>query len=211
MTRQIRVDQIDDVFRDAIIKLVKNTTLKWTVLTKKATPSVTNNLRGSWQTVIEPYEGNIFNIVEYSEPVVFGTSLPPSWKGRYRTRKNTIKGFPILQAKQLTAQYIPTELSKIIRSFGASQYLTQEAPNSSTTSTNLVVGLCLFNIYTKQGIGAGDNFAICKRLRNLFNRITVSDVRFDAPEGPEILQSSPEGRFQTQISITFEIYESLTP
>tara|TARA_R100000353_G_scaffold99702_1_gene72470 strand:+ start:491 stop:844 length:354 start_codon:yes stop_codon:yes gene_type:complete len=115
MTRQIRVDQIDDVFRDAIIKLVKNTTLKWTVLTKKATPSVTNNLRGSWQTVIEPYEGNIFNIVEYSEPVVFGTSLPPSWKGRYRTRKNTIKGFPILQAKQLTAQYIPTELSKIIR------------------------------------------------------------------------------------------------
>ena len=115
MTRQIRVDQIDDVFRDAIIKLVKKTTLKWTVLTKKATPSVTNNLRGSWQTVIQPFEGKIFNIVEYAEPVVFGTSLPPSWKGQYRTRKNTIKGFPILQAKQLTAQYIPTELSKIIR------------------------------------------------------------------------------------------------
>ena len=98
-----------------------------------------------------------------------------------------------------------------ITSFGASEYLTQEAPNSSTTGTNLIVGLCLFNIFTKQGIGAGNNFAICKRLRNLFNRITVSDVRFDAPEGPSILQSSPEGRFQTQISITFEIYEALTP
>ena len=94
--------------------------------------------------------------------------------------------------------------------FGASQYLTQESPNSSTTGTNLIVGLCLFNIYTKQGVGAGDNFTICKRLRDLFNRITVSDVRFDAPEGPQILQSSPEGRFQTQISITFEIYEALT-
>ena len=115
MTRKIKVDQIDDVFRAAIIKLVKNTTLKWTILSKKATPSVTNNLRGSWQTVIKPYEGTIFNIVEYSEPVIFGTSLPPSWKGRYRTRKNTIKGFPLLQAKQLTAQYIPTELAKIIR------------------------------------------------------------------------------------------------
>ena len=117
MTRKIKVSQIDDVFRNAIIKLVKNTTLKWTILTKKATPSVTNNLRGSWQTVIKPYEGTIFNIVEYAEPVIFGTpsSLPPSWKGRYRTRKNTIKGFPLLQAKQLTSQYIPTELSKIIR------------------------------------------------------------------------------------------------
>ena len=115
MTRKIKVSQIDDVFRNAVIKLVKNTTLKWTILTKKATPSVTNNLRGSWQTVIKPYEGTIFNIVEYSEPVIFGTSLPPSWKGRYRTRKNTIKGFPLLQAKQLTSQYIPSELSRIIR------------------------------------------------------------------------------------------------
>ena len=116
MTRQIRVDQIDDFFKDAIIKLVKRTTLRWTELTKKATPvGETGNLMGSWQTVVKPYEGSIFSILEYSEPVVFGTSLPPSWKGIYRTRKNTIKGFPILQAKQLTAQYIPTELSKIIR------------------------------------------------------------------------------------------------
>tara|TARA_R100001163_G_scaffold61101_1_gene50820 strand:+ start:205 stop:642 length:438 start_codon:yes stop_codon:yes gene_type:complete len=98
-----------------------------------------------------------------------------------------------------------------ITSFGSGEYLTQEAPNSSTTSTNLVVGILVFNIYTKQGIGAGDNFEICKRIRNLFNRITVSDIRFDSAEGPEILQSSPEGRFQTQISITFELYEALTP
>ena len=98
-----------------------------------------------------------------------------------------------------------------IISFGASQYLTQESPNSSTTGTNLIVGICEFNIFTKQGVGAADNFAICKRLRNLFNRITVSDVRFDAPEGPQILQSSPEGKFQTQIRITFELYEALTP
>ena len=91
--------------------------------------------------------------------------------------------------------------------FGASEYLTQ---GTDTNSTNLVVGLSTFNIYTEQGLGAGANFDIAKRLRDLFNRITVSDVRFDPPVGPEILQSNPEGKFQTQIRITFEIYESLT-
>ena len=98
-----------------------------------------------------------------------------------------------------------------IVSFGSSSYLTQQAPNSSTTATNLVVGLTTFNIYTEQGLGAGANFDIAERLRNLFNRITVSDVRFDPPVGPEILQSTPEGKFQTQIRITFELYETLTP
>jgi len=97
-----------------------------------------------------------------------------------------------------------------ITSFGSSEYLTQQAPNSSTTSTNLIVGLVTCNIYTKQGLGAGQNFIVGKRVRDLFNRITVSDVRFDPPIGPEILQSSPEGKFQTQIRITFELYEALT-
>ena len=98
-----------------------------------------------------------------------------------------------------------------ITSFGSSEYLTQQAPNSATTATNLVVGLTIFNIYTEQGLGAGANFAIAQRLRNLFNRITVSGVRFDPPVGPEIFQSTPEGKFQTQIRITFELYEALTP
>ena len=92
-------------------------------------------------------------------------------------------------------------------SFGASEYLTQ---GTNTDSFNLIVGLTIFNIYTAQGLGAGANYTIGKRVRDLYNRMTVSDVRFDAPIGPEILQSSPEGKFQTQIRITFEIYESLT-
>ena len=60
----------------------------------------------------------MFTDVEYAEPVAYGTpsSLPESWQGRYRTRQQTIKGFPELQAKQLTTQYIPKQLRKIIRS-----------------------------------------------------------------------------------------------
>ena len=113
MTRQIRVDQIEDVFRDAVQQLVRKTTLQWTKLSKKATPvGETGNLRNGWKTNIGKYKGTIINNVEYAEPVIFGTSLPPSWQGKYRTRKQTIKGFPELQAKQLTVGYIPNELKK---------------------------------------------------------------------------------------------------
>ena len=115
MVRQIKLDQIDDVMAEAVQKIVKKTTLKWTALTKKATPRVTSNLVNSWQTEIKKYEGRIFTIVEYAEPVIYGTSLPPSWQGKYRTRQQTIKGFPELQAKQLTTGYIPQQLRRIIR------------------------------------------------------------------------------------------------
>ena len=93
-----------------------------------------------------------------------------------------------------------------ITSFGASEYLTM---GGTTDSDNNVVGLVLLNIFTEEGLGAGSNFTICKRLRDLYNRVTVSNVIFDSPVGPEILASSPEGKFQTQIRITFNIYEDL--
>ena len=117
MVRQIRLDQIDDVMAEAVQKLVQKTTLRWTELSKNATPVDTGNLRNGWKTNIQKFKGTIINNVEYAEPVIYGTSLPPSWGGRYRTspKNNTIKGFPELQAKQLTTQYIPQELARIIR------------------------------------------------------------------------------------------------
>ena len=117
MVRQIRLDQIDDVMAEAVQELVQKTTLRWTELSKNATPVDTGNLRNGWKTNIQKFKGTIINNVEYAEPVIYGTSLPPSWGGRYRTspKNNTIKGFPELQAKQLTTQYIPQELARIIR------------------------------------------------------------------------------------------------
>jgi len=93
-----------------------------------------------------------------------------------------------------------------ITSFGTGGYLTM---GGSANSTNSVVGLVLLNIFTEEGIGSGANLVIGKRLRDLYNNITVSNVIFDSPIGPEVLASSPEGMFQTQIRITFEIYEEL--
>ena len=86
-------------------------------------------------------------------------------------------------------------------SFGGGRYLAD--------GVNIVVGLLTINIFTEEGIGSGANYVIGKRLRDLYNKITVSDVIFDSPVGPEVLTSSPEGKFQTQIRVTFEIYEEL--
>jgi len=115
MVRQIKLEQIDDLMAEAVQELVRKTTLQWTTLSKKATPVVSGNLRNGWKTDIQKLQGRIINNVEYAEPVIYGTELPPSWKDRYRTRKQTIKGFPELQAKQLTVNYIPKELKRIIR------------------------------------------------------------------------------------------------
>jgi hypothetical protein len=93
-----------------------------------------------------------------------------------------------------------------ITSFGQNSYITQ---GGTTDSDNLINGLILLNVFTEEGLGAGSNLTICKRLRDLYNRITVSSVIFDAPIGPEIFTSSPQGKFQTQIRITFTIYEDL--
>ena len=114
MTRQIRLDQIDDVMEEAIVKLVRSTTLQWTLLVKNATPVDTGRLRNAWQTQIRPLQGTVTNNVEYAEPVCFGQNLPPSWGGQYRTKQNTIAGFPELIGKQLE-QYARVEYQKIVR------------------------------------------------------------------------------------------------
>ena len=53
-------------------------------------------------------------------------------------------------------------------SFGGGRYLAG--------GVNIVVGLLTINIFTEEGIGSGANYVIGKRLRDLYNKITVSDV-----------------------------------
>ena len=122
MTRQIRVDQIDDVFRDKVRDLVTATTLEWTKRVKKATPvrivykgepKGGGQLRAAWQTRIDTvnFRGLVFNNLVYAEPVCFGVNLPPSWGSVYRTRQNTVAGFPELIGKELE-QYVIKQLRR---------------------------------------------------------------------------------------------------
>ena len=60
-----------------------------------------SELREAWQTDIKKFKGTISNNKPYAEPVCYGTNLPPSWGGQYRTRQNTQAGFPELIAKEL--------------------------------------------------------------------------------------------------------------
>lgn len=103
--------------------------------------------------------------------------------------------------------YEPTPNSTWVQcevTFDDSQYLTID------DGDNLIVGLVVINIFTAPGVGSGANYTLGKRIRNLYNRINVSDVYFDAPTGPSVITTTlPGGFFQTQVRVTFEFIEEL--
>ena len=101
MAREINLTDIGDHFGDKVQKTVRKATFKAEKDIKEFTPVDTGNLRNSWQSEVQDYRGEVFTNVEYAEPVAYGTNLPPSWGGQYRTRQQTIKGYPELIAKQL--------------------------------------------------------------------------------------------------------------
>ena len=72
------------------------------------------DLRNAWQTQIKPFNGTIINNLPYAEPVCYGINLPPGWRGRYRTRQRTVKGYPELIGKELN-RYVARQYAKILR------------------------------------------------------------------------------------------------
>ncbi len=70
-------------------------------------------------------------------------------------------------------------------------------------------GVLTVNVFTPIGVGAGANFTIAERVKDLFDRQTVSGIIFDAASGPaQVAPASPEPFYQTQITISFEAYLS---
>jgi hypothetical protein len=111
MAREINLTDIGDHFGEKVEKTVRKATFKAEKDIKEFTPVDTGNLRNSFQNKIEPFIGEVFTNVEYAEPVAYGTNLPSSWGGQYRTRQQTIKGYPELVAKQLE-QFIRDEFRR---------------------------------------------------------------------------------------------------
>ena len=120
MAREIPLDQIGDYYRESIRILVAATTLEAEKRLKEKTPvrvvyegepTGGGDLRNAWRS--DPAKGEVaINNVDYAEPVIYGTNLPPSWKGEYRTRQNTVPGFPDLIAKELES-WAQREYNKI--------------------------------------------------------------------------------------------------
>ena len=117
---------------------------------------------------------------------------------------------PVLPVVFHNMAYEPTPNSSWVQcltTFGAGEYLGH---GLTTSGYNRLVGLVLINIFTPKGAGPGANYVIGKRVRDLYNRVIVSGVYFDAPVGPEALATpAPEGYFQTQVRVTFEFIEEL--
>lgn len=88
--------------------------------------------------------------------------------------------------------------------FGDNNYATLLGPS---TGFNRQTGTLVLNVFTPQGQGAAANYTIAERLKDLFDRIKLSSIIFDASSGPaQVTPASPEPYFQTQVTITFEAY-----
>ena len=120
MARRIKLTQVKDFYKELIVDAVAGTTLEWTRRVKKATPvrivykggpKGGGQLRAAWQTKIKKFEGTVTNNLVYAEPVCFGVNKPPSWGGVYRTRQNTVEGFPELIGKELE-QYVLKQIRR---------------------------------------------------------------------------------------------------
>jgi hypothetical protein len=88
--------------------------------------------------------------------------------------------------------------------FGDNNYATLLGPNPGF---NRQIGTLVLDVYTPKGVGAGENYTIAERLKDLFDRQNISGIIFDAATGPaDVVQPSPEAYFQTQTTITFQAY-----
>ena len=89
--------------------------------------------------------------------------------------------------------------------FGDNAYATLLPTGSA--GFNRQTGTLVVNIFTPVGAGAGANFTIAERVKDLFDRAKFSSIIFDAASGPsQVTPASPEPYFQTQVVMTFEAY-----
>ena len=106
--------------------------------------------------------------------------------------------------------FTPTSETSFVQclvNFGSGEYLTL---GGTSDSANSQIGNITINIFTKIGVGLGDNFTIAKRIRDLYNRVVISDLYFEPPDGPNVLEAaSPQGFVQSVLSVNFQIIESL--
>tara|TARA_R100000353_G_scaffold4708_5_gene6820 strand:+ start:1957 stop:2382 length:426 start_codon:yes stop_codon:yes gene_type:complete len=79
-----------------------------------------------------------------------------------------------------------------------------------TNSFNSQEGVITINIFTKIGVGMGNNFTVAKRIRDLYNRVRINDIFFEPSTGPTLIETAaPEGYVQSVMSIPFTTIETL--
>ena len=134
----IPIDQIGDLFERQLEKLVLSLTDELLVKLRTesppgpGTPVVTGTLISSWRKEsVDRFTGRVYvssklnpngsNTQDYAPAVMFGESMPPSWKGKYAPGKNSppkttgtpavVKRYP----ENIMNEVIETRLSRILR------------------------------------------------------------------------------------------------
>lgn len=115
MAKNIKLGQIPEHIKGNLEQLIAAATLYADGQLKEKTPVDTGALRSAWQKEIDRpnLKGRVFNNLVYAEPVVAGTSLPPSWGGQYRTRQGA-QPYLDLVAKNVQT-YVDAEAGRIGR------------------------------------------------------------------------------------------------
>ena len=127
-------------------------------------------------------------------------------EGRLATEMANSPSYQIAYAN--TAFTPPTDAPwlSVQVNFGDNAYYTLQAP---ATGTNRQSGVVVVDIFGDVGIGAASVFTIAERVKDLFDRKTVSGVIFDAASGPnQIASGLSDSFFQVQVSVSFDAYLS---
>ena len=115
---------------------------------------------------------------------------------------------PVYPVSYQNVPYSPPNNSpwlQVFIRFGDNAYATLRPIGSA--GFNRHNGTLVVNVYTPVGAGTGANFTIAERIKDLFDRQTVSGIIFDAASGPaQVIPASPEPYYQTQLTITFQAY-----
>lgn len=93
MTRQIRLDQIDDVMREAVEDLVAATTLEWTKRVKKATPEFSLDNYPDLESIPDFFTLPNGQVVPFRKALLehgAGGSLREAWKTEIKPLQGTV-------------------------------------------------------------------------------------------------------------------------
>lgn len=144
MARRINLADIGNFSTEKYEQLLREVVLETDRKLKQASPVDTGRLRLAWSIseqgtpgydpgpqssvagIAPPrrldYQveraGNVYHIhnsLPYTEPVLYGNNLPPSWQGQWRSKNNQItKGYPDVIAREMT-NWAQQQASRIAR------------------------------------------------------------------------------------------------
>ena len=126
-------------------------------------------------------------------------------EGRIATQMAASPAYPVSYQNVPFTPPNNTPWVQVFIRFGDNAYATLRPIGSA--GFNRQNGTLVVNVFTPVGAGTAANFTIAERLKDLFDRVKLSSIIFDAASGPaQVAPAAPEAYYQTQLTITCEAY-----